>query len=47
MSLDAEYQQAHLNVLRQQLAIQEAEQREREMEKAKADLFMNAYTGKL
>ena len=47
MSLDAEYQQAHLNVLRQQLAIQEAEQREREMEKTKADLFMKAYTGKL
>ena len=28
MSLDAEYQLAHLNYLKQQMAIQEAEQRE-------------------
>lgn len=47
MSLDAEYQQAHLNVLRQQLAIQEAEQREKMIDKVESELFMKAFSGNL
>ena len=47
MSLDAEYQQAHLNVLRQQLAIQEAEQREKMIDKVQSESFMKAFSGNL
>ena len=47
MSLDAEYQQAHLNVLRQQLAIQEAERREKMIDKVQSESFMKAFSGNL